>query len=78
MKKDQFSVAAFYKFALIEDPRLLQEEVLAFLMTQDIKGTVLIANEGVNGTLAGLDSNILNFKNFLINLGVANSHNFIF
>ncbi|MGA1762692.1 MAG: rhodanese-related sulfurtransferase [Gammaproteobacteria bacterium] len=76
MKKDQFSVAAFYKFALIEDPKLLQNEVLAFLMDQSIKGTVLIANEGINGTVAGLEANILNFRNFLINLGLYSNTDF--
>ncbi|MBT6961548.1 MAG: rhodanese-related sulfurtransferase [Rhodospirillaceae bacterium] len=46
-------VAAFYHFTPFEDPAALREPLLAQLSAHDLKGTVLLAPEGVNGTLAG-------------------------
>lgn len=46
-------VAAFYHFTPFEDPTALRELLLAQLSAHDLKGTVLLAPEGVNGTLAG-------------------------
>jgi UPF0176 protein len=47
------SVAAFYHFAPFDDPQALQEPLLALCQAQAIKGTILLAREGVNGTVAG-------------------------
>ena len=46
-------VAAFYHFTAFEDPAALREPLLARLAAHGLKGTVLLASEGVNGTLAG-------------------------
>jgi len=46
-------VAAFYHFARFEDPAALRAPLLAQLSAHDLKGTVLLAPEGFNGTLAG-------------------------
>ena len=46
-------VAAFYHFTPFEDPAALREPLLAQLSAHDLKGSVLLAPEGVNGTLAG-------------------------
>ena len=46
-------VAAFYKFAELPDFKRLREPLLACCETHGVKGTVLLAQEGVNGTLAG-------------------------
>ena len=46
-------VAAFYHFTPFEDPAALREPLLAQLSAHDLKGTILIAPEGFNGTLAG-------------------------
>lgn len=47
-----FQVAAFYKFSKLPQFRALQEPLLAALKSLQIKGSVLLAEEGVNGTLA--------------------------
>jgi UPF0176 protein len=49
-------VAAFYHFAPFDDPRALQAPLLALCKEQAIKGTILLATEGVNGTIAGSKS----------------------
>jgi len=48
-----FIVAALYKFAKLPDYKGLQPGLLDFCLTQDIKGTLLLAEEGINGTVAG-------------------------
>ena len=46
-------VAAFYKFFEIRDTNALQNLLKSILNDTKIKGTILIAKEGVNGTIAG-------------------------
>mgnify|MGYP006875383064 FL=1 len=44
-------VAALYHFARLDDFRDLREPLLALCQAQDIRGTLLLAQEGVNGTI---------------------------
>lgn len=46
-------VAAFYQFAALPDFRDLREPLRAFCASLGLKGSVLLAEEGINGTLAG-------------------------
>ena len=46
-------VAAFYQFTPLADFRELREPVRAFCADLGLKGSVLLAHEGINGTLAG-------------------------
>lgn len=46
-------VAALYKFVRLVDYRDLQPLLLKFCQAQDIKGTLLLAEEGINGTVCG-------------------------
>ena len=46
-------VAAFYQFAALPDYRELREPLRAFCTNLQLKGSVLLAQEGINGTLAG-------------------------
>ena len=48
-----YTVAAFYRFVLIPDAEALRDEFLAAFRDDELCGTMLIATEGVNGTLAG-------------------------
>ena len=50
----EFVVSALYKFVALEDYQRLREPLLAFMQAHDIKGTLLLAREGINGTVAGL------------------------
>lgn len=47
------SVVALYHFALIADVRAVRDPLFAFCEQRGVKGTLLLANEGVNGTIAG-------------------------
>ena len=53
-----FKVAAFYKFARLPHYTSLQAPLLASLNANGIKGSVLLAAEGVNGTIAGQPESI--------------------
>lgn len=46
-------VAAFYRFVTLTDYRQLRKPLLTLLEREQIKGTILLAEEGVNGTIAG-------------------------
>jgi UPF0176 protein len=47
------TVAALYRFARFADPDALQPLLLARANAGGIKGTILLAQEGINGTVAG-------------------------
>jgi len=60
-----YTVAAFYRFITLPEPATLREELLAEFAGTELRGTTLIATEGVNGTMAGLPETIDRFLNFL-------------
>jgi UPF0176 protein len=47
------TVAAFYQFTALPDFRCLREPLRAICADLALKGSVLLAHEGINGTLAG-------------------------
>ena len=53
-----YSVAALYKFSVIENPNTLQIELRKQLKNNLITGTILVGEEGLNGTIAGEKSNL--------------------
>ena len=53
-----FKVAAFYQFVALPDFRELREPLCAFCAGLGLKGSVLLAAEGINGTLAGSEDGI--------------------
>ena len=46
-------VAAFYKFVPLDNIEVLQQEIRNICKSSDVLGTVLLAHEGINGTIAG-------------------------
>ena len=49
----QFVVAALYKFVSLKDYHELREPLLLCCMEAGVKGSLLLAEEGINGTVAG-------------------------
>ncbi|WP_407333136.1 rhodanese-related sulfurtransferase [Enterovibrio sp. 27052020O] len=49
----QFVVCALYKFVELKDYQDLQAPLTAFMEENHIRGTLLLAQEGVNGTVSG-------------------------
>ena len=48
-------VAALYRFVRLEDFENLRAPLLAFCEARGIRGTLLLAEEGINGTIAGTE-----------------------
>ena len=48
-----FLTAALYKFVTLSDFAALQAPLQAFCESKDVRGTLLLAEEGINGTIAG-------------------------
>ncbi|MEQ6203056.1 rhodanese-related sulfurtransferase [Sulfitobacter sp. HNIBRBA2951] len=48
-----YTIAALYHFARFEDPAALKPALLALCTQHEVAGTLLLAHEGVNGTIAG-------------------------
>ena len=54
----RYLTAAFYQFVTLSDFAELRAPLLAFCESQDVKGTILLANEGINSTIAGPESGV--------------------
>lgn len=48
-----YTIAALYHFTRFADPAAIRPALLDLCQTQQVKGTLLLANEGINGTIAG-------------------------
>ena len=48
-----FTVAALYHFTRFDDPSSLKGPLAALCCTNGVKGSLLLAQEGINGTIAG-------------------------
>ena len=62
---EQLIVAALYKFAPLADLDVMREEILRACNKNNICGTLLLAHEGINGTIAGSRQGIDTILNFL-------------
>ena len=51
-------IAALYQFARFADPKTLRAPLLALCEENGVRGTLLLAREGINGTIAGSDSGV--------------------
>jgi UPF0176 protein len=53
-----FHIAAFYKFTPLDDHASLRQPLLDVCRQNEVKGTILLASEGINGTIAGPRSGV--------------------
>ena len=60
-----FLTIAFYHFVSLENIKELQPFILDFCQRNHIKGTILLANEGINGTISGQKNDIHKFLGFI-------------
>jgi UPF0176 protein len=57
--------SAFYKFVDIADPAALRPALLGECSALQIKGSILLAHEGINGTISGEAANLSGFFTWL-------------
>ena len=53
-----FTIAALYHFTRFDDPEALQGPLYDLCHKERISGTLILAREGINGTIAGPDTGI--------------------
>lgn len=58
-------IAVFYKFVHLEDFPIMREPLLDKMHECNIKGTILLASEGINGTFAGSRDQMNLFYQFI-------------
>lgn len=66
---DETVIAALYQFLTIDEPQMLRERLLSECLEAGISGTLLVAKEGINGTVSGSRSAIDTLKKVLLKLG---------
>ena len=67
-----FLTVAFYHFVTLDKKNNIQEHVYNFCEANNIKGTILLADEGINGTISGKEKNIRDFLIFIKKEGLFN------
>ena len=72
MKNLKFTIITFYQFKKNTEFSKFRIILDQFCSFHKIKGTILLANEGINGTVAGLNEPINLFENELFKMGFAN------
>ena len=63
---------AFYEFAKIDNLSSIVDNINSYCEYENIRGTVILAPEGINGTLAGFISSIDKFAEYIASLGFRN------
>jgi len=59
-------VAALYKFVSLDDYQALKPKILEQLLDYEIRGTLLLALEGINGTISGNAEHLTAFLDWLM------------
>jgi UPF0176 protein len=72
MIKSKFTIITFYQFKKIDDILIIKNELAHFCKFNKIKGTIILAEEGINGTIAGISASIIKFESLLLSLGFSN------
>lgn len=64
---DKFTIITFYKFVNLPNFKCMRAEIKDFCTAQNIKGTILLGQEGINSTISGLNDNVQATLSFLKN-----------
>ena len=72
MINSKFTILTFYQFKQIKDLLSLKSRISDFCKFNKIKGTIIIAEEGINGTIAGTSQSIKNFQLEIKKIGFEN------
>lgn len=66
--KNKFSIYSFYHFNEIKDKKAIKNILENYLSPYVVRGTILLADEGINGTLSGSKKDLDNILKFIRNL----------
>ena len=59
------AICALYKFTRLDDFEDIQKPLRSFLDSLSVKGTLLLAREGINGTISGSKESLENVLDYL-------------
>ena len=60
-----YTIATFYKFIFLPEYTEKKQLLLKFCQDHSIKGTILLSQEGINATIAGIPEDIQATINYL-------------
>ena len=75
MNANNFKIISFYKFIKIKNPKDVKYSLESYLKDKKIRGTILLATEGINATISGKErdlQNIIKKIKILINNKILN------
>lgn len=65
MNTDKYKVLLFYNYKKINNVDKFKSEHLFFCKNKDLKGRIIISEEGINGTLSGPELDCTDYINFI-------------
>ena len=65
---DSTAIVSFYSFVEIPNKEILQPKIILMCKRKYLKGTVLLADEGFNGTLSGDEDKVIEVINEIVRL----------
>lgn len=69
---DVWTVAALYQFKVVDDPKALHDKLKVLMDELRLCGTLIVAGEGINGTVAGSREAITTLHEALLGFGFDN------
>ncbi|MEM0966757.1 MAG: rhodanese-related sulfurtransferase [Verrucomicrobiota bacterium] len=64
-KEDSLLVTSLYRFIEVVDPPALRQRIYDAGVERGLKGTILVAPEGINGTIVGIEEEVERFLSYL-------------
>ena len=62
---NHFYVYSFYRFKKIKNKKTIKHKLEKYISNKVIRGTILIANEGINGSISGNKDDLVNIIKFI-------------
>ena len=60
MNTNKLKIISFYKFNQISNPKKIKSSLDDFIMNKMLRGTILLANEGINASISGDETDLKN------------------
>ena len=57
-QNDKFLIYSFYRFVNLKNIKSIKDKLDFFFKELNIKGTILLSKEGVNGSISGTESEL--------------------
>ena len=72
MNNNNFTIISFYQFRKLKNLSHLKNDLRKICSFHKLRGTILLAPEGINGSIAGLNDHLQQFINEIISQGFKN------